>query len=240
MTAIRETADIETSSDGYAARFAGPVGEWMLQVQASITVDMLALSAGATLLDVGGGHGQLARPLGEKGFKVTVLGSDDSCRKRISPLIESGACRFVVGNVVALPFPDQSFDVVISFRLLPHCTAWPQLIGELSRVARHMVIVDYPTSQGLNAIAPMFFGAKKKLEGNTREWRMFRRAEIDEEFARRGYILKKRAPQFFLPMVLHRTLKCRGLSAAMESVCRGLGLTHRWGSPVIAQYERIG
>ncbi len=235
-----EIADIETSSDGYAARFSGPVGGWMLAVQEKITVGMLVGSPGASILDVGGGHGQLANPLCRRAFPVTVLGSDDSCRKRIAGLVESGACRFVVGNVVALPFPDRSFDVVMSFRLLPHCVAWPTLITELSRVARAAVIVDYPTSEGLNAIAPALFGAKKKLEGNTREWRMFRHDEIDAEFVRHGFVLKAREKQFFLPMVLHRALRCRGLSAALEAVCRGLGLTRRWGSPVIAEYRRQG
>jgi hypothetical protein len=100
------------------------------------------------------------------------------------------------------------------------------------------VIVDYPTSEGLNAIAPALFGAKKKLEGNTREWRLFRHSEIDDEFAKHGFILKTREKQFFLPMVLHRALRCRGLSAALETVCRWLGLTRRWGSPVIAEYRR--
>lgn len=231
-----ETADIETASDGYAARFAGPVGEWLLSVQEKITVAMVAGAPGASILDVGGGHGQLAGPLCRHGFPVTVLGSDDSCRRRVAGLVESGACRFATGNVVQLPFPDRSFDIVMSFRLLPHCTAWPVLIAELSRVARHSVIVDYPTSEGLNAIAPALFGAKKKLEGNTREWRLFRHDEVDKEFAKHGFVLKKRQPQFFLPMVLHRALRCRGLSAAMEAVCRGLGLTRRWGSPVIAEY----
>ena len=55
-----ETADIETSSDGYAARFAGPVGEWMLEIQETITVALLPKTPSATILDVGGGHGQLA------------------------------------------------------------------------------------------------------------------------------------------------------------------------------------
>lgn len=233
-----ETADIETSSDGYAARFAGRVGGWFLEVQEAITADMLAGMPGASILDVGGGHGQLAGPLCRRGYVVTVLGSDDSCRARIAGIVESGACRFVTGNVVKLPFPDRSFDVAMSFRLLPHCVAWPALISELSRVARSSVIVDYPTSEGLNAIAPALFGAKKKLEGNTREWRMFRHAEVDDEFKKHGYGLKKRQPQFFLPMVLHRALRVRGLSSTMESVCRGLGLTRRWGSPVIAEYGR--
>lgn len=234
----RETADIETSSDDYAARFSGAVGEWFLAVQEGITVSMLAGCPGVSVLDVGGGHGQLAGPLCRRGFPVTVLGSDESCRRRIDGLVESGACRFVTGNVLELPFPDQSFDVVMSFRLLPHCEAWPTLIRELSRVARRSVIVDYPTSQGLNAIAPALFGAKKKLEGNTREWRMFRHAEVDDAFSGSGFALKRRAPQFFLPMVLHRALRCRGLSAGMEAICRGLGLTGLWGSPVIAEYLR--
>lgn len=233
-----ETADIETSSEGYAARFAGPVGGWFLEVQETITAAMLAGMPGVSVLDVGGGHGQLAGPLCQRGFAVTVLGSDDSCRTRIAGLVDSGACRFVAGNVVQLPFPDRSFDVAMSFRLLPHCAAWPVLVAELARVARRSVIVDYPTSEGLNAVAPALFGAKKKLEGNTREWRMFRHAEVDAEFAKHGYMLEARQPQFFLPMVLHRALRCRGLSAGMEAVCRGLGLTRRWGSPVIAEYRR--
>lgn len=233
-----ETADIETSSDDYASRFAGPVGEWMLETQERITVAMLPPAPSTTVLDVGGGHGQLALPLCRRGFPVTVLGSDASCRRRIAGVVESGACRFVVGNVVDLPFPDGSFDVVLSFRLLPHCAAWVDLIRELCRVARGSVIVDYPTSEGVNALAPALFGAKKKLEGNTREWRMFRHAEVEAEFLKHGFVLTQRTPQFLVPMVLHRALKCRGLSVAMEAAGRGLGLTARWGSPVIAAFGR--
>lgn len=233
-----ETADIETASDGYARRFSGSIGTWMLGVQERITTRMLEVAPGASVLDVGGGHGQLAVPLCRLGYPVTVLGSDASCRNRIAEIVESGACRFVVGNVVALPFPDQSFDTVMSFRLLPHCAAWPVLIRELSRVARRAVIVDYPAGQGFNALAPAFFGAKKKLEGNTREWRMFTHSEVDGEFSRCGLVPGRHVPQFFMPMAIHRALHCRPLSQTMETVCRGLGLTHRWGSPVIAEYLR--
>ena len=35
MSAFPETADVETSSDDYARRFAGPVGEWFLERQAT-------------------------------------------------------------------------------------------------------------------------------------------------------------------------------------------------------------
>lgn len=230
-----ETADIETSSDGYAARFAGPVGEWMLGVQESIVLPWVRDVSPDAVLDVGGGHGQLAVPLARAGLPVTVLGSDPVCAKRIEPEIRDGKIKFQTGNVIALPFPDKSFDVVISIRLLPHCGRWPELIRELCRVARKSVVVDYPVE---SQAAALLFSAKKKLEGNTRVWRAFSHAEVQEEFEKNGFRLKRRTGQFFLPMVLHRTLKCRPLSAFLENVCRGLGLTRRWGSPVLAEMER--
>lgn len=237
-TGFPETADIETSSDEYAARFSGPVGEWMLSVQESMTLGLVERRAVSAILDVGGGHGQLAVPLCRKGYPVTVLGSAESCRQRVAGIVDSGACRFQVGNVIELPFPDRSFDTVICFRLLTHCGQWPVLIRELCRVARLDVIVDYPTSQSLNNVAPMLFKAKKKIEGNTRTWTLFRHEEVFGEFRKHGFAVAGRRAQFFLPMVLHRALKSRTASAALERACEALGLTQRWGSPVIIRMTR--
>lgn len=232
-----ETADIETASAGYAARFAGPTGRWMLDLQQQ-TVEKLLPPAPANLLDVGGGHGQLAIPLCKKGYAVTVLGSDASCGIRIADAVSQGQCRFVTGDLIAPPFADESFDVALSVRLLPHCEDWPALIAGLCRVARRSVIADYPVTQGLNALAPALFGAKKKMEGNTRPWRAFSDEELRAEFARHGYQPHRRHAQFFLPMALHRMLKCRPLSQAMESCFATAGLTRRWGSPVIAEWRK--
>ena len=233
-----ETADIHTSSDEYAGRFAGKSGEWMLAVQEKIALDFLKLSGAKTVLDVGGGHGQLAHPLVRDGYDVTVLSSAPECSHRIQDLIGAGKCRFVVGNVISLPFADQSFDAVISIRLVMHCEQWPKLIAELCRVAKKVVIVDYPTSQSINSIAPALFGAKKKLEKNTREWRLFRHEEITGEFAKNGLRIANRTGQFFFPMVLHRVLKMQPISAALEACSRALGLNRRWGSPVIVSFTR--
>ena len=235
-----ETADIHTSSDEYATRFSGPAGEWMLAVQERITLRMLRPFPDASVLDVGGGHGQLAVPLCRAGWRVAVLGSDETCRHRIQSIVDSGACRFVVGNAIALPFPDNAFDVALCFRLLTHCERWPELVRELCRVARQAVIVDYPTGQSLNAVAPALFGAKKKFEKNTRTWALFRHRQVIDEFAKNGFVPAETKKQFFLPMVLHRMLKSRAASAALEGVCRALGLTRRWGSPVIVRMEPKG
>ena len=232
-----EPADIETASAGYAARFAGPTGRWMLDIQQQ-TVEKLLPPAPATILDVGGGHGQLANPLCRRGYPVTVLGSDERCGIPIADAVKQGQCRFVIGNITALPFSDGAFDVALSVRLLPHCEAWPALIAELCRTARHAVIADYPVTKGLNALAPALFGAKKKMEGNTRPWRAFSDEELRAEFARHGYHPHRRHAQFFLPMALHRMLKCQPLSQAMERCFAATVLTRHWGSPVIAEWRK--
>lgn len=232
-----ETADIETSNDDYATRFRGRTGAWMLGVQTRLTRKLLAGIPKGSLLDVGGGHGQLAHPLADDGWKVTVIGSAKSCEHRVSDLTASGRATFTVGNVVELPFPDNSFDAVICFRLLTHCDRWETLVKELCRVSRGPVIVDYPTSQSVNSIAPMFFAAKKKLEKNTRHWRLFRHSEVDAAFAGASARIVARRKQFALPMALHRALKCAPLSAVLEACCRVAGLTALFGSPVVARAQ---
>ena len=235
---MRETADVETSSAGYASRFSGPVGAWMLQTQERAVRELLGAPGGATVLDVGGGHGQLALPLAEGGWRVTVLGSDPVCARGIAPAIAAGRVQFVAGDVLALPFPDRAFDFVVSVRLLPHCERWPALVAELCRVARRAVVIDYPTIESLNRVAPALFGAKKRLEGNTRTFTLFTHREVEAAFSAGGFATAGRIGEFFLPMVLHRTLRCRPCSASLEAVCRALGLTKRWGSPVVARFSR--
>lgn len=239
-TSYPETADIETSTDEYANRFTGSCGAWMLEVQEKATLAQLAHHPTTRrILDVGGGHGQLAHPLVRAGYDVTVLGSDASCAHRIKSLIDANTCRFDVGNVIKLPYPDQSFDSVICFRLVTHCERWPLLLAECCRVARNSVTIDYPTSTSLNAIAPLFFKAKKNFEKNTRTWTLFTHAQIRNELAKYGFKCESRTGQFFFPMVVHRMLKSRGISAAMEAVTRVLGLNHLLGSPVIATFTRV-
>ncbi len=240
VTPFPETADIETSNDDYATRFRGAVGEWMLAVQERGVLALLRgkVEAGAKILDVGGGHGQLARPLVRYGYQVEVLGSAESCRHRINDLVESGKCGFKVGNVIELPYPDKSFDAVVAVRMLTHCGQWEKLVAEMCRVSKRVVVTDYPTSQSLNAGAPALFSAKKKYEKNTREWRLFRHSEVDTAFEAVGYVRTGRFVQFFLPMVVHRALKCKPLSAFIEGVFRAICFTRLWGSPVIVRMER--
>jgi SAM-dependent methyltransferase len=233
-----EAPDIVTSSDEYARRFSGEVGAWFLKVQEKATLEMLPPTSNASILDVGGGHGQLAGPLIRHGYRVTVLGSAETCNQRIQDLLASGNCSFRVGNMLDLPYPDHAFDAVISYRVLPHVIEWRQFLGELCRVADRAVLVDYAESRSINSIAPLLFQYKKRLEGNTRPFSCFRESQLLDVFRSLGYVGAERFPQFFFPMVLHRTLKSVWVSAQIEQVCRTLGLTRLFGSPVILKLGR--
>jgi 2-polyprenyl-3-methyl-5-hydroxy-6-metoxy-1,4-benzoquinol methylase len=98
-----EDADVHASSSEYAARFAGSVGAWMLEVQERALLSMLDTEC-TSVLDVGGGHGQIALPLSRAHRSVTVLGSSPVCAERLREQIENGLISFKAGNLIEIPF----------------------------------------------------------------------------------------------------------------------------------------
>ena len=234
-----EDADIGTSSEDYARRFTGAVGRWFIETQTRITLSFLsALPVGASVLDVGGGHAQITPPLLERGYEVTVAGSDPGCGARLQPWLSNGRCRFEVADLLALPYPDRSFDAVVCLRLLPHSVDWARLIGELCRVASRSVVVDYPSLRSANIVASRFFEFKRGIELNTRRFITFSPRQVRAAFADHGFVVRAEQPQFLLPMVLHRLANQSLLSRVAEVPGRWLGLTRRFGSPVIVRADR--
>jgi SAM-dependent methyltransferase len=234
----REEPDIETSSEGYARRFGGEVGRYFLEVQTAIALEMLAPYPGARVLDVGGGHGQLAVPLVERGFDVTVIGSSEVCRERLDRLLPRDQFAFQACDLLRLPFADRSFDVVIAFRLIAHLERWRELVRELCRVAERAVILDYSDTRSFNVLyGPLFF-LKKAIEGNTRTFLVFKPGEVAAEMARHGFGHPVTRRELFVPMVVHRAVGRGGFSRGVERVSRLFGLTRTLGSPIVLRVER--
>jgi SAM-dependent methyltransferase len=235
---IQETPDVETSSEGYASRFSGEVGRYFLEIQSAAVFDLLAPWPGARVLDVGGGHAQLAPALVERGFRVTVVGSDEVCRERLDRALPPGSFEFRACDLLALPYPDRSFDIVVSLRLLAHVERWRELVAELCRVASHAVILDFSDSRSFNQLYGPLFPWKRAVEGNTRTFHIFKPGEVAAEAARHGFGCPAERRQFFLPMVVHRTLKSGRFSRLSERVSSALGLTRWLGSPIVLRMER--
>jgi 2-polyprenyl-3-methyl-5-hydroxy-6-metoxy-1,4-benzoquinol methylase len=235
---VSEFPDVASSTDEYATRFEGPAGKHLLDVQNRAVMRLASPWFGGSILDVGGGHAQLCGPLLDAGCGVTVLGSQDSCLDRPRRIAaERVSC--VVGDLLDPPFSDCAFDVVIAIRMLAHITDTERFIRGLCRVARHAVIVDYPEIRSINALTPTLYGLKKKLEGNTRTYRMYHRRDLERMFVSHGFGAPRAIAQFFWPMVLHRKLSSPFLSRALEAPVRLLQISRWFGSPVILRLERI-
>jgi SAM-dependent methyltransferase len=237
---FREDADIEASSPRYALRFSGPVGRWFIESQTRITLECLqGLPPGSRVLDVGGGHAQVAPPLSEAGYQVTVAGSDPVCGEQLRPWTSTGRVKFEVAELQRLPYADQSFDAVVCYRLLAHSVNWVRLVAELCRVARHRVIVDYPSRHSVNLISHELFDLKRSIEGvTTRPFALYSPREVGEAFQRAKFVVVEERPQFLLPMVLYRLVGSVHFARLAESPLRLLGITRWLGSPIIARADR--
>ncbi|NIM98808.1 MAG: methyltransferase domain-containing protein [candidate division Zixibacteria bacterium] len=199
---------------------------------------MLAAYPGSEILDVGGGHGQTTTALVRTGHMVTVLGSSHICKTRIEHLLDENHCTFKVGNIHDLPYPDQAFDVVISYRVLAHIKGWKRFLSEITRVARFAVVVDFPAICSVNFLAPFLFPVKSRIEGNARPYTSYQEHKLVEEFEGLGFYMTERFPEFFFPMVFHRVINSWRFSSTVEKTCRRVGLTNRFGSPVIIKLIR--
>src|SRR5206468_3254442 len=99
------------------------------------------------------------------GWSVTVAGSSVECERNLRELHGKRACEFARADILDLPFADSSFDLVTSVRLISHVEDWERLLAELCRVASRWVLIDYPSTVGLNALTPLLFRVKRGLEG---------------------------------------------------------------------------
>lgn len=103
-----------------------------------------------TLVDVGCGNGLFLNWLAqsEAGRFERMVGVDRSLAALSH--VKAGKCR---ARIDALPFGDGSFHIVTCMEVLEHLPVdvFPRALRELSRVARHYVLVSVPYRQDLDA-----------------------------------------------------------------------------------------
>lgn len=235
------TPDVETSSDAYRLRFAGPAGRYLLDRQTEAVSALLNGSSGPLrVLEVGGGHGQLTRFLLDRGHAVWVQGSDASCVEQIRPMLRSsgGRLRFAASGLWSLPFGDGSFDLVIAIRLLSHVERWEALLEEMGRVTRRLLLVDYASRTGWNLLTPLLFRAKRRLEGNTRPYFCYTGRQLMRCLNALSFQRFAFRKQFWAPMGLHRVLGSPRCSRVIEGIGGALGMTRVLGSPVLLLAEK--
>lgn len=230
-------------------RFSGPIGEFLLETQERLLMDGCRPLgqgtgdrplAGCSVLDVGTGTGRAAIGLARAG--ATVTGVDASSEMLEVARLRAEAAdvlvNFDVGDAHALPFPDAGFDVAVSLRVLMHTPDWRRCVGELCRVARTRVVVDFPSRSSLAAVESLARHLKRAAGGDVESYRVMPERSVAAAFAAHGYRVVTVHRQFVLPIALHKAVGSLAFTRGAERTLAAVGLLRLAGSPVTMVAER--
>lgn len=230
-------------------RFSGPIGEYLLATQESLLMEAFAPLgagrpeaplAGCSVLDVGTGTGRAAIGLARAG--ATVVGVDassemlDVARERATAA--GVAVTFDVGDAHALPFLDRHFDGAVSLRVLMHTPDWSRCVGELCRVSRRRVVVDFPSLSSLAAVESGVRHLRRAAGRPVEAYRVMSERSVVAAFEANGYRVVRVHRQFVLPIALHKAVGSLGVTRGIERALQAVGLLWLAGSPVTMVAER--
>lgn len=235
-------ADPATAERFDAARFGGPIGTLIAEAQERVLTGFLKPASGMEILDVGTGTGRAAILLARKGARVTGIDASAEMltvaarRAQAEPQLP---LTFARGDAHTLAFPDRSFDAAVCLRVVMHTPDWRRVIGELCRVARRQVVLDYPALASAAALQAAgrrgLASAGKRVEA----YRVFSDRAIRAAFESHGFRIAGIERQFVLPIAFHKAIGSRALTTRIEGVFAAIGLLRLVGSPVTIVAERV-
>lgn len=164
------------------------------------------LKDGARVLDVGCGTGFLARMLKRVNSNARVTGLDVEEvfleRARKEAAAEGLAIDFVQGDAMSLPFPDGSFDIVVSHTFLSSAQEPGKVFAEMKRVLVPGGCIGSITA--MNFLPSVIYEGAYPEEGHNKEllqlteelWQVYQKLSPLSRYA--GGISLKEMPRFFV------------------------------------------
>ena len=142
-TQLSPTAATPTGNtyDKYGS--TNPIEQRMMRGFMRALDDMLAGLAPRRILEIGVGEGHVMSRVRERFPGVPLVGVDLPDDALSDEWKEQGLpCMF--GDATTLPFPDDSFDLVLAIEVLEHVPGPERALAELARVCRGTLVASVP------------------------------------------------------------------------------------------------
>jgi SAM-dependent methyltransferase len=234
-------ADPVTARRFDQARFGSPIGQLVSDGEAEAFLRFAGPVAGRTVLDVGTGTGRMAMLFAKAGASVTGIDASDEMLTVARERAAAGhlAVQFMIGDAHKLEFPDQSFDVIVSSRVLMHTPGWQTCIDEWCRVARDRVVIDFPSARSFAWGQSLWRRGKHAVGVAVKQpYRVFFDRQVSAAFARNGFQVRAKYRHFVLPVGFYKLVGSIRFAQFSEGVLRRLGITLMFASPVTMLAER--
>ena len=143
--------------------------------------ELVPAPARATL-EIGCGEGRVSRDLGDRGHRVTAIDASPTLLEAARAADPAG--QYVLANAGALPFSDETFDLVVAHNSLMDVQDMPGAVREGARVlrpeGRFCVSVVHPMSDAGR------FESREADAPFAVRWPYFERRRVEEPFERDG------------------------------------------------------
>ena len=159
MAAPSKSQTFDDWPEKYDRWFATPIGSLVKKVEWDLVSDLLKPGPGDSILDAGCGTGVFTLPLLACGARVAGLDLSLPMVRQSARKASAFPFRPVLGDILRLPFPDESFDKTVSITALEFIPEGEKAIQEFFRVTRRGGCVVVAT---LNSLSP--WAARRKEE----------------------------------------------------------------------------
>jgi hypothetical protein len=119
-----------------------------------------------------------------------------------------------------------------------HAIDWRRCVGELCRVARWRVVVDFPARASLAAVESGMRRVANSVGSRTEAYRVIAEQDVAEAFRQHGYRVVVIRRQFVLPIAFHKAIGRLTFTQSVERTLAAVGLSRLLGSPVTMVAER--
>ena len=149
--------------EAYDRWFTTPIGSLVRKYETELILNLLSPKQGEIILDAGCGTGMFTLDILSSGSKVIGLDLSLPMLKRAEKKLKGYPFQIVLADMLHLPFPESSFDKVVSVTALEFVEDGKAAVGELFRVTKKGGRVVLAT---LNSLSP--WALRRRVEAKER------------------------------------------------------------------------